>query len=285
MKRALTIKQDVTQIATVERLTSVFEGIASIKISRIRDKVIISKSFFDDLWQTYRELRINPDEQMKRPHRSKKDHGVIVAITSEGRLSGGLIDEVKTKTEGLLKDSHGAVDVMVIGSHGYSVFEQQGIDVTYAYALPESDERFDVEEIIYILKEYDDITVLYQTYESLRVQKVVAIELIATIQQLGNEVESQSDAHIVSSKTFVFEPGISDIADQLESLMMEVALTQMIMESKLAQYASRFNAMNRAKHKAGEMKLGVTREFYRAKRNESDERLKETMKTLIRRMA
>ena len=284
MKRALTIKQDVVQIATVERLTNVFEGIASIKISRIRDKVIISKEFFDDLWQTYRGLRINPDEQMNRPHRVKKDHEVIVAITSEGRLSGSLIDEVKDKAKQLLESSERVVDIMVIGSHGFTVFEQNGIDVTYAYALPGSDERFDVQEIIGILKEYDDITVLYQTYESLRIQHVVAIELIATIQQLGSEVEEQSD-DIVSSKTFVFEPGISDIADELESLMMEVALTQMIMESKLAQYASRFNAMNRAKLKAGELKLGVTRDFYRAKRNESDERLKETMKTLIRRMA
>ncbi len=284
MKRALTIKQDVVQIATVERLTNVFEGIASIKISRIRDNVIISKAFFDDLWQTYKGLRINPEEQMKRPHRIKKDHEVVVAITSEGRLSGSLIDEVKDKAKQLLANSDRVVDIMVIGSHGFTVFEQHGIDVTYAYALPGSDEQFDVQEIIGILKEYDDITVLYQTYESLRVQRVVAIELIATIQQLGSEVEEQSE-NIVSSKTFVFEPGISDIADELESLMMEVALTQMIMESKLAQYASRFNAMNRAKHKASELRLGATRDFYRAKRSESDERLKETMKTLIRRMA
>lgn len=285
MKRALTIQDEVTQIAAVERLTSVFEGIASIKISRIRDKVLFSKAFFDDLWQTYKQLRIDPEEQMRRPHREKKDQQVIVAITSEGRLSGTLIDEMKLKTVAMINERRSPVDVMVIGSHGFTIFEQHGIDVTYAYALPASDEHFDVQAIISILSQYDNITVLYQTYESLREQRVIATELIANIQQLGSEAGEMSQPGIVSSKTFLFEPSIADIADQLEMLMMEVALTQMIMESKLAQYASRFNAMNRAKHKAGDMRQDATRAFYRAKRNESDERLKETMKVLIGGMA
>ena len=285
MKRALSIKDDVVQIATVERLTTVFEGIASLKIGRIRDKVIISKEFFNDLWHTYSELRIDPAEQMKRPHRDKKDHEIIVAITSEAGLSGNLIHDIRQSTERLLVDDGVVRDVLVIGSHGFSVFEESGVAVTYAYALPASDEHFDVEEIVDVLREYDHITVLYQTYDSLRVQRVVATELIATIQQLGSDLNDQHDEEIVSTKTYVFEPDISDIADHLESLMMNVALTQMIMESKLAQYASRFNAMNRAKKKAGELRMGATRQYHRAKRNESDERLKETMKTLIRRMA
>lgn len=284
MKRAITINGEVVQISAVERLTNVFEGIASIKIARIRDNVLFSKAFFDDLWKTYRELRIDPQEQMQRPHREKKDHEIILAITSEGRLSGGLIDDMRIKTAAMLKEQSRRLDVMVIGSHGLSVFEQHNIEVTHAYALPDSDERFDVQAIIEILKQYDNITVLYQTYESLRVQRVVAIELIASIQQLGSAVAETIETSIVSSKTFVFEPNITDIADQLEALMMEVALTQMIMESKLAQYASRFNAMNRAKHKASDLRLVATRELYRAKRNESDERLKETMKPLIGRM-
>lgn len=283
MKRAITIKQNVVQIATVERLTTVFEGIASLKIGRIRDTVIVSKAFFTDLWHTYRELRIDPAEQMKRVHREKKDHEILVVITSESGLSGSLIDEVRQKTQEYLADERVARDVLVIGSHGYAVFEAHGIDVTYAYALPDSDEYFDVEKIVGVLREYDHITVLYQTYESLRVQRVVETELVSSIQQLGSEVDTQIDEEIVSSKTYVFEPGITNIADHLESLMMGVALTQMIMESKLAQYASRFNAMNRAKQRAGTLKTGVTRQYYRAKRNESDERLKETMKTLIRR--
>lgn len=281
MRRALTVKDEVDQIAAVERLTTVFEGIASIKISRIRDSVLFSKSFFNEVWQMYSSLRINPEEQMKRQKGRKKERKIVVAITSEGRLSGGLINDVKSRINEVLKEQKSS-DLMVLGAHGYTTLEQAGISVTYAYSLPSVDQQFDVQKIVDILSAYSTITVIYQTYESLRVQRVVATELIATIQELGGEIAEEENATTLSSENFMFEPSIALIADQLEALMIEVALTQMIMESKLAQYASRFNAMNRARHKAFDMKTVTTREFFRAKRSESDERLKETMKMLGR---
>lgn len=281
MRRALTVKDEVDQIAAVERLTTVFEGIASIKISRIRDSVLFSKSFFNEVWQMYSSLRINPEEQMKRQKGRKKERKIVVAITSEGRLSGGLINDVKSRINEVLKEQKSS-DLMVLGAHGYTTLEQAGISVTYAYSLPNVDQQFDVQNIVDVLRAYSTITVIYQTYESLRVQKVVATELIATIQELGGEIAEEENATTLSSENFMFEPSIALIADQLEALMIEVALTQMIMESKLAQYASRFNAMNRARHKAFDMKTVTTREFFRAKRSESDERLKETMKMLGR---
>ncbi|MCA9339054.1 F0F1 ATP synthase subunit gamma [Candidatus Saccharibacteria bacterium] len=287
MKRAINIKKDLVQIHTVEDITEVFESIASIKISKIRDRVVASKDFFADLWQTYQELRIDPEEQLKRPHRAQKDRSVFVVITSEGRLSGDVIGQMKEAVLSAL-DSPKTTDIVVLGYQGAIQFSQQGIEMLQAYHLPEADAQFGVSEVIELLQEYDQISVFYQTYESLRVQKIARIELISTIRELGDEadvVQQEEGAEIVSSRSYIFEPSIAEIADYLESMMMEVALTQIIMESKLAQYASRFNAMNAAKHRAHELTKEYSRQFHRAKRNESDERLKETMKIVIGRRA
>lgn len=284
MKRAINIKKDLVQIHTVEDITEVFESIASIKISKIRDRVVASKDFFSDLWQTYRELRIDPGEQLKRPHRSQKDRSVFVVITSEGRLSGDVIGQMQEAVSGAL-NSPKTTDIIVLGYQGAIQFSQQGFEMLQAYHLPEADTQFSVSEIVELLQEYDQISVFYQTYESLRVQKIARIELISAIRELGDKADvvaqQEGEAEIVSSRSYVFEPSITEIADYLESMMMEVALTQIIMESKLAQYASRFNAMNAAKHRAHELTKEYSRQFHRAKRNESDERLKETMKIVI----
>ena len=71
------------------------------------------------------------------------------------------------------------------------------------------------------------------------------------------------------------------LAEYLESLMMGVALTQVIMESKLAQYASRFNAMSSAKRRAHDLATDLSNQYHRSKRNEGDERLKEIMKVIV----
>jgi F-type H+-transporting ATPase subunit gamma len=148
--------------------------------------------------------------------------------------------------------------------------------IAKAFSMPASDASFSVTDIIEALSQYDRISVFYQTYESLRVQKVTRIELLAAVKDLSEDVGG--NVEVVSSRDYIFEPSVDEIADYLESVMMGVALIQIIMESKLAQYAARFNAMNSAKHRAGELVADYTLQFHRAKRAEEDERLKEIIK-------
>jgi len=66
----------------------------------------------------------------------------------------------------------------------------------------------------------------------------------------------------------------------MEMTMMNMALSQAILESSLAQDASRFNAMAVAKKRAQDL-LGLYKlEFHRAKRGESDRRMREVMVSL-----
>ena len=61
---------------------------------------------------------------------------------------------------------------------------------------------------------------------------------------------------------------------------MKLALSQTILESSLAQDASRFNAMAIAKKRALEILGGYQLEYHRAKRSESDRRMREVMVSL-----
>lgn len=280
MKRAIAIEQDLDQIRTVEDLTEVFEGIASVKIARIRNKVVASKEFFTELWQTYSSLRVNPHEQLGKSARKTNGRSVFVAVTSEGKLSGEIANQV---VDELVKVYGGSkeTDIFVLGTHGRDQLNQHGLSIEKVFSLPESDVQFDVSEIITELAEYKQVSVFYQTYESLRVQRVARIELISAVKELSQEVspdETAEKVEIVSSKDYIFEPGITEIAEYLESLMMGVALAQVLMESKLAQHAARFNAMNTAKHRAHDMGTEFKTQYYRAKRAEGDERLKEIIK-------
>lgn len=280
MRRALTIQQEAGQIKTIEELTGVFESIASLKIARLRNKVVASKEFFDELWQTYSQLRIDPSTRIGQRSKSKDDGVVFVLVTGEGKLSGEIDDLI---VENFLEAyTNPEAAVVVIGSHGLAKLKERGVAVNYQFPLPESDDHIGVTDIIEPISRYSRAVVFYQTYESLRTQKVANIELSSAIQDLSSDVdEADPDREVVSTKDYVFEPGINEIADYLESLMMGVALTQVIMESKLAQYASRFNAMSSAKRRAHELTTDLNNQYHRSKRNEGDERLKEVMKVIV----
>lgn len=277
MRRAIAIQQELTRIRTVEDLTEVFESIASLHIAKIRNRVVASKAFFAELWPVYRSLRVDPKERLARTKRPKKGRSVLVAVTAEGRLGGEMTEGIINELVATYK-TPAKTDIIAIGSLGTHLLHQHGITPTATFALPTSDISFDVGDIIGMLDDYDQIKVFYQTYESLRKQKVAHIDLVSAVRDLGEDVGEEGET--VSSRDYIFEPSINEIADYMESVMMGVALTQIIMESKLAGYASRFNTMSRAKRRAKELVTDFGLQYHRARRAETDERLKEVTKVL-----
>lgn len=277
MRRAITIQSQLAQLRTVEDLTEVFESVASMHIARIRNHVVASQQFFAELWPTYRSLRIDPKERVETTRKVKKGHDAFVVVTSEGKLGSSSDEQVIDEMLATLPQTK-KPEIIAIGTHGVGRLEQLGMPVTKEFALPSTDINFNIADIIAVLEHYDQITVFFQTYESLRSQKIERIELLTAVRELGEGVGEEGE--LVTSRDYIFEPSIAEIATYMESVMMGVALIQIIMESKLAGYATRFNNMSRAKMRAKDLVADMQQDYYRTKRNERDERLQEIMKVV-----
>ena len=57
MRRPSDIEKDVLAMSTLTELTSVFEGIASMRIAQIKNQVLQATQFFQELWNIYSQLR------------------------------------------------------------------------------------------------------------------------------------------------------------------------------------------------------------------------------------
>ena len=273
MRRPSEIEQEVKAMETLTELTSVFEGIASMRIAQIKNQVMQATQFFQELWSIYSQLRV---DGMFRFGRSQSLTEVIqkdlyIIITAEGGFSGDIDQKlIHLMTKTYNKDKH---DILVIGHHGALQLAQRGISFKKYFKLPVKDQNINVGPIIREVQKYKTTTVFYQEYVSLMVQDVRQIELSAAVTSEGKDLKQGTE--IISEENYIFEPSTYDVVDHLESSMMRIALSQLILDSKLAQYASRFRAMSashtRADEATGELKLS----YNRAKRNIKDERLKE----------
>jgi len=273
VRRPSEIEQEVKAMETLTELTSVFEGIASMRIAQIKNQVLQATQFFQELWSIYSQLRV---DGMFRFGRSQSLTEVIqkdlyIIITAEGGFSGDIDQKlIHLMTKTYNKDKH---DILVIGHHGALQLAQRGISFIKYFKLPVKDQNINVGPIIREVQKYKTTTVFYQEYVSLMVQDVRKIELSAAVTSEGKELIQGTE--IISEENYIFEPSTYDVVDHLESSMMRIALSQLILDSKLAQYASRFRAMSashtRADEATGELKLS----YNRAKRNIKDERLKE----------
>ncbi|MGH7233838.1 MAG: F0F1 ATP synthase subunit gamma, partial [Candidatus Saccharimonadales bacterium] len=116
------------------------------------------------------------------------------------------------------------------------------------------------------------------SYVTLMVQDIKKIELKKAIEDASKHAAGSK--RVISDENYIFEPSTTEVASHLENTMMQITLTQTILDSKLAQYASRFRSMKNASEKADELMRGLNREYNRTKRFIADERIKEVINGL-----
>lgn len=275
MKRPNEIEREEKSMAALVELTSVFEGIASMKIAQIKNQVLEATAFFNELWGIYSQLHVSAIFGFGR---SQEDVDVIdkelyIIITAEGGFSGDIdqkLIQLMLKTYDKEKNA-----IIVIGHHGAIQLAQRGISYEKYFKLPSKDKNINVTPIIKEVQKYKKTTVFYQEYISLMSQDVKSIELSKAVSEKGQQSEDPDE--IISEANYIFEPSTYDVVDHLERSMMQIAMSQLILNSKLAQYASRFRAMSASHTRADEAKQDLRMLYNRSKRNIKDARLKESI--------
>jgi F-type H+-transporting ATPase subunit gamma len=266
-------------MGTMVELTSAFEGIASAHIAQIREQVLGSQQFFADLWRIYSQLRVDGLFRFGREENGKTkviNKELLILVTSEGSFSGDidqrLVNEV-IKVYDAKKH-----DVLIIGHHGALMLGQKGIPFIKTFKTPEHDLNINTSPIVAEVQKYSSTLVYYQRYKSLMAQSIESIRLSKVVIDMGSAVEAGGE--VISEKNYIFEPNVYAVVSHLETSMLQISLSEVILESKLAQYASRFRAMSIAKERAKDTLGEVSLMFNRAKRHEKDERLKEVINGL-----
>lgn len=279
MKRPSEIIKQVNAIGTMVELTGVFKGIASMRIAQIKDQVLQSQDFFASLWHVYSQVRVDPLFGFGRGDDDAEvsEKELYIAITAEGGFSGDIDQKL---INWMLRDfdpeKH---EIIVIGHHGAVQLAQNRVSFKKYYKLPTKDQNINVMPIIREVQKYKSTTVFYQTYISLMVQDVKRISLSSIVETEGKVVKTK-DTDIISAATYILEPSPYAVVDHLERSMLGIALSQVILESKLAQYASRFKAMSAAKDRADETYSDTKLSYNRARRSLKDERLKEIINSM-----
>lgn len=278
MRQLNDIAYELNAMSTIVKLTSAFEGIASMRIAQVKDQVLSSEQFFGELWRIYSQIRVDELFHFGRSQSVEKpiEKELMILITSEGSFSGD-IDE-KLLSEALKYYNKDKNDIVIIGHHGATLLSHMRVSYIKSFKLPEKDRNINVMPIVGQVQKYTSTVVYYQNYVSLTNQQVKSMKLSTAVAERGRNVKPGED--VITEQNYIFEPSAYEVVDHLERSMMQITLAEVILESKLAQYASRFRAMTVAHDKADDSYGELNTSFSRAKRHLKDERLKEMVNGL-----
>lgn len=266
------LKQELETIRTIDDLTGVFENIASTQIRAVRQKVLGSKLFFNDLWQLYQQLRVDVSEIDLQLGKDDRPTDLAILFSAPIGISG---ETDRHLVDQLIEDLKVApADVLVIGSHGNQLLEEKGIQPVRAFNLPDITKPFGVGAIVDMAKKYDKTRVYYDAYISLTVQKPTSMELLISAQQLTEEERAMirsGEAQVISPHNYIFEPSVLEVVHAMEDTMLNTTITQILLESRLSQVARRFTTMTLAHQRAESGKKAVYLQYQASRRAERDE--------------
>src|SRR5581483_11103834 len=91
MRRPLEIKSEEQSMRTIVSLTSAFESLSSMKIMQTKNQVLISNQFFDEVWNIYKQIRVDVMFNFGRQAgESPIDREILILITAQGGLTGDI---------------------------------------------------------------------------------------------------------------------------------------------------------------------------------------------------
>ena len=276
MRRPLEIKAQEASVRSVVSLTSALESLSSMQIAKTKNKVLISNQFFDEVWNIYKQIRVDVFFNFGRTQEEKPiNKELLILITAKGGLSGDIDQRLIRRVVEHYDESKN--DVLVVGHHGAVKLKQSHIDYQYFFELPEKD-YINVDPLMEIIKKYAKSRIFYQNYISLSEQAIRDVDLSEVVSSKGRvaDLDYVGD-DVVSEKTYIFEPSSYQVAAYLENSILRLTISQFIYDSRLAQVASRFKAMSAAKERSIETAGLLHTEYNRSKRTQVDTRLKESL--------
>jgi len=279
MRRPLEIKAEEAAARSVVSLTSALESISSMQIAKTKNKVLISNQFFDEVWNIYKQIRVDVMFNYGRVEgETPINKELLILITAKGGLSGDIDNRLIRQFLEHYEESKN--DVLVIGHHGSTKLKQAHVEYMYYFDLPEHD-YINVDPLMDITKKYAKSRIFYQNYISLSQQEIKEVDLSEVVSSKGRTADmSTVSDDMVTEKTYIFEPSSYAVAAYLENSILRLTISQFIYDSRLAQVASRFKAMSAAKERSIANASGLHTEYNRAKRSQVDTRLKESMSGL-----
>jgi len=276
MRRPLEIKVEQVAAQSVVSLTSALESLSSMQIAKTKNKVQISNQFFDEVWNIYKQIRVDTLFNFGRVQGEKPiNKELLILITAKAGLSGDIDNRLVRKVAEHHDEEKN--DILVIGHHGALKLRQAHIDYVYYFDLPDGD-YINVDPLMDITRKYAKSRIFYQHYISLSQQEIKDVDLSEVVSSKGRvaDLATVSD-ELVTEKTYIFEPSSFAVAAYLENSILRLTISQFIYDSRLAQVASRFKAMSAAKERSIEHADELRSEYNRSKRIQVDTRLKESL--------
>jgi len=228
MQRGKELKEEIIQTQILEDIVKSLEEVSIVRLKNIRNSITSSREYFEGILAVVKEIK-----QVYQDDKEKKGE-LAVFLSGDARFSGEINNKVFEEFNRYAESNH--CDLMIMGKIGETLFKQRGVFRPYKYFntplnfLPEN-----IREISAYLAQYKKVIVFHGKFVNLVTQTNTMSVITA------NQKAPTSQGEVF--QRYIFEPGPKEILAFFEKQLFSSLFKQTILESYLAQIATRIRTI------------------------------------------
>jgi len=270
------LKKRIGSVKSTEKITKAMKMVAAAKLRRAQESAESSRPYSDSMKDLIESIskgyKPSSTERNLLTGDEKDQIHLLILFTSERGLCGGFNSIVtrtlRDKIENLI-DQNKTVKIVCVGKKGYDILKRQYsemitevIDMRAVKSITYQDAKNISDKVVKMFfdGEFDKCSIFYNEFKSV-ISQIPTEQQVIPIEIISNE----SDQKIKEDSFFEFEPGESEILDEILPLNFTVQVFKALLESAASEQGARMSAMDNASRNAGDMIDNLTLFYNRSR--------------------
>ena len=258
------LKKRIGSVKSTEKITKAMKMVAAAKLRRAQESAESSRPYSDSMKDLIESISkgykpSSTDRNLLTGDEKDQIH-LLILFTSERGLCGGFNSIVtrtlRDKIENLI-DQNKTVKIVCVGKKGYDILKRQYsemitevIDMRAVKSITYQDAKNISDKIVKMFfdGEFDKCSIFYNEFKSV-ISQIPTEQQVIPIEIINDEADEEKK----EESFFEFEPGESEILDEILPLNFTVQVFKALLESAASEQGARMSAMDNASRNAGDM--------------------------------
>jgi F-type H+-transporting ATPase subunit gamma len=275
MANAREVRLRIRSVKNIAQVTRALQAVSASKVRKAMSAMLQTRPYAMKAWQVLTHIAGQPGRATLHPlltPRAESHHELIVLITGDRGLAGAYTSNIVRYTLQRFNTNPVPVSYLAIGRKGRDMLIRRRKNVIAEFSnLPAAPSFSDVSAIgrlavdEFLSGKVDRVYLVYTHFINM-VRQVPAVK-----QLLPLEIE-QGEGRVVAFETeksihatYIYEPGETEILDQIVPRFTALQVYQAILESLASEHAARMVAMKNATDSATELAGALQLEYNKAR--------------------
>jgi len=259
------VKRRIKGVQNISKITRAMEMIAASKMRKAQERGLQGRPYSEKIEQVIADLAALSDSGQQHPllQRREVKKILIVHITPDRGLCGGLNANLNRRLAGFIMEQKNPVGVIAVGRKGRDFSARAGLDVSAEFTdlgdQPGFLETIPISRIVideYTKTKFDMVYISFAHFISTMVQKTEMKQLLPVRPApipAGQNVD------------YLYEPGVKAVLGGLLPRFVEMEIYHAILESIASEQSARMVAMRSATDAAAELISDLTLLYNKAR--------------------